>query len=159
MLTCLLNATIAIQLFNKLPFGSAVDATSAIIVKQRILAIDWAIPPGAQLEPDCVDLLHRMLAPSSTRWNVDQLWEHPWVKKHLPQDVVRYNEHLAERVPDPANVAKLEALLDGALQEVLQRAGDCSGAGERASQYDAIIYDELLKEQRRLRPVQPHGCC
>lgn len=61
--------------------------------QQRILHVDYAIPPHVRLSDDCKDLLKKVLvADPAKRLTIDGIYSHPWYAKHLPPGVREMNE-------------------------------------------------------------------
>eukprot|EP00798_Chlamydomonas_sp_ICE-L_P031442 gene31442-6621_t len=86
-----------VMLFQRYPFASAEQAKlenerHMDIAMDRILAIDWSIPPDIKISEGCSDLLHRILVCKEKRIKMEDLLQHPWFLDKLPPGALALNE-------------------------------------------------------------------
>lgn len=62
---------------------------------QRILNVEYSLPPSANISPECRDLLSKLLvANPRNRITIEGIWQHPWFQQGLPPGVAEMNLHL-----------------------------------------------------------------
>jgi serine/threonine protein kinase len=88
-----------VMLFGRYPFDATgadpqVNAQHGVRnVINKILGMQWDIPPNIPVSPECRDLLQRLLvADPAQRLSMTQIQQHPWFLKDLPPGVVQMNE-------------------------------------------------------------------
>lgn len=74
---------------------------------QRILQVDYEIPPQVKASKECRNMLSRILVSQpNKRITIPEIQRHPWYLKDLPPGVVDMNDHLPP-VSANAQVGKL----------------------------------------------------
>ena len=73
-------------------FNSLIDYVPLL---QRILQVDYEIPPQVKTTKECRNILSRILvAQPGKRITIPEIQRHPWYLKDLPPGVVDMNDHL-----------------------------------------------------------------
>ncbi len=66
-----------------------------VMVLQRILKVEYALPSHAVVTPECQDLLSKILAADpAQRITLSEVQKHPWYTKELPPGVAEMNDRL-----------------------------------------------------------------
>jgi serine/threonine-protein kinase SRK2 len=106
------------MLFRQMPFedsspqeGHVSKLEQASRVISRIKAASWTPPPNKVVSEQCREVLGMMLAPKETRCTLEQLWQHPWIREHLPANAIQFNAELEALQPEASLVEKLQKVL------------------------------------------------
>jgi serine/threonine-protein kinase SRK2 len=106
------------MLFRQMPFEDASPEAGRLSkleqanrVINRIKAASWSLPPNKVVSEQCSEVLGMMLAPKETRCTLEQLWQHPWIREHLPANAIQFNTELEVLQPEASLVEKLQTVL------------------------------------------------
>jgi len=82
------GVTLYVMLCGRYPFEDPQDPKNFQKTLQRIINVQYTIPPSISLSPPCIDLMKKMLvADPEARITVPEIFKHPFYKKDLPQEV------------------------------------------------------------------------
>ncbi|GBF97986.1 sulfur stress regulator [Raphidocelis subcapitata] len=130
--------------------GSVAPPTEVLRVLERMLRVDYALPPGVALSPECADLLRRMLVPDpSRRIRIGEILQHPWFLCNLPPHATAMNERYLAAPPPPG------AQCLGMIRALISEAAR-SGAGERDA--EAAAAAERAAAVRAAAEEEANGC-
>ncbi len=66
-----------------------------VLPMQRILQVNYTLPPQVCVSHECQDLMRRILVASpEKRISISQILVHPWFVKDLPEGVAEMNQRL-----------------------------------------------------------------
>ncbi|KAK9830625.1 hypothetical protein WJX81_006668 [Elliptochloris bilobata] len=89
-----------VMLSAQYPFGRPEDsglktARQMHVMLQRILSVDYRLPPNKVVSDECKDLLRQILvAEPSERITMAEIQRHPWFVRDLPEGVAQMNSAL-----------------------------------------------------------------
>lgn len=89
-----------VMLFGQYPFETQVPGAPKMeadrrirSMMDRIVNMQWSIPAGVEISPECRDLLSRMLVRDpDERITMSQIHTHPWFTANLPAEAVSMND-------------------------------------------------------------------
>lgn len=88
------------MLFQSYPFCLAEDRKDPERLQKvlmRTLECEFSFPDDASVSAECKDLIRRMLTHSKKRITVEEITQHPWFTKGLPQGALDMNQSLTLR--------------------------------------------------------------
>jgi len=118
-------------------------------VLERILSVDYELPPAKPVSPECAHLLSRVLvADPAARATVAEIMAHPWFTKGLPPDAARMNDECLKlrphEHPSYQTVEEIRAIVgEAGLLLGGVGGGPGGGAGGGAIDDEAIIEDVI----------------
>ncbi|KAG1674284.1 hypothetical protein FOA52_013473 [Chlamydomonas sp. UWO 241] len=148
-----------VMLFGAYPFDTPAAAAAAAAapagarqhqdrqqtIMANILAMRWAIPKDAEVSPECLDLLSRLIvADPAQRLNMAQIQAHPWFLTNLPPEALNMNDTCIASA-DYSGVQSVEDI-----QQMLRSAAvGSSGAGgpADADADEDLLIDEMCAEE------------
>lgn len=93
---------------------------------QRILQVDYEMPPQVKASKECRNILSRILvAQPQKRITIPEIQRHPWYLKDLPPGVVDMNDHLP---PVSANAQVTQLIMCMQHWDASQIWPDCRAA-------------------------------
>ncbi|CAG9464730.1 unnamed protein product [Pedinophyceae sp. YPF-701] len=83
-----LGVTLYVMLCGRYPFEDPKDPKNFQKSLQRIVAVQYQFPSSVKPSPELQDLFDKILvADPKNRIKISEIWQHPWFKKNLPQDL------------------------------------------------------------------------
>jgi len=99
---------------------------------QRIVNVEYTIPSWVRMSEDCRDILSNILVKDlKRRLTMDQLQQHRWFRKNLPEGAQDMNKRLQQQG------AGLQSI------ESIARIVDMAKTKEKVKDDDSLIDDEL----------------
>ena len=110
-------------------------------ILERILRVDYVIPPDKPVSAECCDLLARVLvADPAARATVPEIMRHPWFSAGLPSDASAMNDEcLAMRPHDHPGYQTVEEI-----KAIVAEAASAPGAAAAAAAADEAIIEDVI---------------
>eukprot|EP01025_Chloroclados_australasicus_P068757 TRINITY_DN9580_c0_g2_i1.p1 TRINITY_DN9580_c0_g2~~TRINITY_DN9580_c0_g2_i1.p1 ORF type:complete len:385 (+),score=58.54 TRINITY_DN9580_c0_g2_i1:84-1157(+) len=109
---------------------------------QRIIGVDYKIPPEIPLTPQCVDLLSKMLvADPDRRYSLQQIMHHEWFQTDLPQGAEEFNDYM-QRQPLP----KLPHTDEEIMEMLADARREAGSTGVEQSFSDELVDKALMND-------------
>lgn len=114
---------------------------------QRILHVDYTVPPHVKLSEDCRNLLKTILVADPTkRITIDQIYHHPWYTKNLPPGVIEMNNKPQQAPEGIQTVEEIKAIIE----EARKAHGVPMGAHVETDEYIDDAMDAYDNEESSL---------
>ncbi|KAK9828933.1 hypothetical protein WJX72_002887 [[Myrmecia] bisecta] len=139
-----------VMLFCEYPFERPADAQDTRRfqnILQRILQVDYHLPPNKPVSPECRDLLTRILvADPHKRITIPQIQQHPWYLQDLPPGLLTFNDSCLANQQQSAAVTQQNA---EAIRQIVREAKRIHGQPVLETQVsdDCEYIDDIIDNE------------
>eukprot|EP01026_Neomeris_dumetosa_P035970 TRINITY_DN28930_c0_g1_i8.p1 TRINITY_DN28930_c0_g1~~TRINITY_DN28930_c0_g1_i8.p1 ORF type:complete len:397 (+),score=45.94 TRINITY_DN28930_c0_g1_i8:109-1191(+) len=137
-----------IMLVGAYPFERAEDSRmpkqKQQQIIQRIIRVDYKLPPEIQLSTECKDLLSKILvADPDNRYSLQQIMRHPWFQHNLPEGALEFNDFMQTQPPPklPHTEEEVMSIVEQARREEGEEV-NARGGGLSDSTLDRVMDQE-----------------
>ena len=113
-------------------------------VLERILRVEYELPPTRPVSPDCAHLISRILVANPlARATVGEIMAHPWFRAGLPDDAARMNDECLKLRPHDHPGYQTVDAIRAIVVEAGMPLGGVGGGPAGGADDEAIIEDVI----------------